>query len=157
MVMLFWPPREMVHQPKAWKDLSRDERADLVARLYREHKSVRKVADLLDLGSSTVEEYLTYGRVPQELRARFSMLSLEAFVRASRRGGDLEQQLEKENVKKVYNKSRRRLRGIETQIKLTREEIADITKTNGDKRKLRGLINRLNKLLDKLDGLDDAK
>ncbi|MDH5441618.1 MAG: hypothetical protein OEZ48_03475 [Candidatus Bathyarchaeota archaeon] len=140
-----------------WKDLSRDERTDLVAQLYQKHKSVRKVADLLDLGPSTVEEYLIYGRVPQELRDRFSMLSLEAFVRASRRGRDLEQQLEKENIKKAYNKSRRRLRGIKTQIKLTREEIADNTESNGDKRELRGLINRLNKLLDKLDGLDDAK
>ena len=140
-----------------WKKLSRDERAELIARLCEMYKSVRIVADLLDLGSSTVEEHLIYGRVPKELRDRFSVLSLEAFVRASRRGGDLEQQLEKENVKKVYNKRRRRLRGIETQINLTREEIADITKTNGDKRRLRGLINRLNKLLNKLDGLDDTE
>ena len=115
------------------------------------------VAALLNSGSSTVQEYLIYSRIPQELRDRFLMLSMEAFVRASRRGGDLEQQLEIENIKKAYNKSRRRLRGIETQIKIAREEIADITKNNGDKRKLRGLINRLNKLLDKLDGLDDTK
>ena len=121
--------------------------AQLVTRLYDKCRSGRMVAALLNSGSSTVQEYLIYSRIPQELRDRFLMLSMEAFVRASRRGGDLEQQLEKENVKKVYNKSRRRLRGIETQIKIAREEIAENAKTNGDKGKLRGLINRLDKLV----------
>jgi len=109
----------------SWKSLSRDERAELVTSLYEKYRSVRMVAALLNLGSSTVQEYLIYGRVPKELRDRFPMLGLEAFVRAYRKGGNPEQQLEIENIKEVYNKSRRRLKGIETQIKLTREEIVE--------------------------------
>jgi len=67
-----------------WDKLSRDERAELVSQLHGEYRSIRTVAALLCIGSTTAHEYLVLSRIPSELREKYALLSLKAFIRASR-------------------------------------------------------------------------
>ena len=139
-------------QPKAWKYLSRDRRAELISRLYQELGTVDRVASVIGRGVTTVDEYLAYSRVPFRLRKKFNTLSHRAFMRAIRTGGDLEQQLKQEKVKHdYYNDTIRWKRmGLENQLKIVREHI----RNTKDEKELYRLEKRLRRMLEKLNGLD---
>jgi len=139
----------MNYQSKPWKDLLRDQRAQLIASLYSRYKSVRKVAAVLGgISKSLVHRLLTYSKIPIQLRQKYSFLSLKSFVKAYRSGSNLEKELEKQKIIHDYNKKRRRIQGLEYRLKTVEKMIPDEI----DKRKRHGLMNERASLLNRLNG-----